>query len=301
MKHAIFTEKYKPKSIKEVIGCPKPILKLLENPEQIDHMLLYSTKAGTGKTSIMNALVKDFDGEALFMNASDERKIEDIREKVKRFAQTASISGKRKFVCLDECDGMGKIAQESLKSIMEMYNTIFILTANNVDKIIEPIQSRCKSYMFNLSLPDKEACLRRLVKISMEEGIQISTEAMGKLVDINYPSLRDMIKQLQSISLIKETIEIGDVQATTEAYKIIYDKIKQGKLLDCRKEWLENNYNIKNMLITFFNFSLEDATIRQHLGKVWELFAEIEYRISVRCDADLQMTVGMAKFRSIIK
>ena len=157
---AIWTEKYRPKRVSEMVGDFKEkIIKYLEDPASIPHFLLYSKSPGTGKTTLAKAIINELElkRDSLVLNSSDDRKIDTIREKVKEFSMTKGTKpGIRRVVFLDEFDGMLKASQDALRNIMETYasNVFFILTCNNINKVIEPLQSRCLKVAF--TYPDKK-------------------------------------------------------------------------------------------------------------------------------------------------
>ncbi len=135
------------------------IIKYLEDPASIPHFLLYSKSPGTGKTTLAKAIINELElkRDSLVLNSSDDRKIDTIREKVKEFSMTKGTKpGIRRVVFLDEFDGMLKASQDALRNIMETYasNVFFILTCNNINKVIEPLQSRCLKVAF--TYPDKK-------------------------------------------------------------------------------------------------------------------------------------------------
>ena len=140
----VWTEKYRPKEWDGLIcDFKEKFIRLLKEPKQMQHILLFSQKPGTGKTTIAKIIINQLKADNLQLNASDERKMEVIREKIKTFVKSMSSNpGVPRIVFLDECDGMLKASQEALRSLMEEYtdNAKFILTCNNIDKIIEPIQ-----------------------------------------------------------------------------------------------------------------------------------------------------------------
>lgn len=300
MKIETWTEKYRPKSMKEVIGAPEDVIRLLATPTKLPHLLLHSKQPGTGKTSIAEAIGKDLKATVLEMNASDERKIEDIREKVKRFVQTAAIGGGMKIVILDECDGMIKGSQEALRRIMEKYPARFIITANNLEKIIPALQSRCR--VINLQFPKRDEILGRLAKICIGENVEIDTEALTKVIDIHYPSIRDMITTLQMLSIQNIKITEDMVKKKEEHYKIMYDMIKTKPAPEVRREWITNGYPPHDVLRAFFEFAMEDMSLISSgaIKPVIELIAEAEYRMAVTADPDITMFWLVMKLRGVM-
>ncbi|MEL9991123.1 MAG: replication factor C small subunit [Thermoproteus sp.] len=207
MSELFWFEKYRPRSFEEVVDLEEVKARLLEfvKAGNMPHLLFYGPP-GTGKTTMALVLARELYGEAwrenvLELNASDERGINVIRERVKEFARTAPV-GKAPFklVILDEADNMTSDAQQALRRIMEMYanTTRFILLANYVSGIIEPIQSRCAVFRFT-PLP-KDAVVARLKYIAEQEGVKVSQDALDAIYDFTQGDMRRAITALQIAS-----------------------------------------------------------------------------------------------------
>jgi len=198
LKNSIWIEKYRPQKIEDLIlRNKKDIIKLLEDNDTIPNLLLVSNKPGTGKTSLAKLIIKMTNSDSITINASDERGIDTIRDRVKKFAGALSTNGKRRCIFLDECEGMTRQAQDSLKSIIETYsdNSYFIFTANDSNKVIEPIRSRC--VVIDFELPNKEAILTRLNYICEQEDLKTKEDDLQRLVDYSYPDIRSAVNTLQ--------------------------------------------------------------------------------------------------------
>jgi len=154
--HTIWTEKYRPDVLENYIGNDviKAKLEQYIQTQDIPHLLFYGT-AGTGKTTAAKILVKNIDCDYMFINASDERGIDTVRDKIKGFASTVGFAP-LKIVVLDEADFLGREAQPALRNMMEAHaaSTRFILTANYVERIIDPLVSRTQVY--KLTPPSKK-------------------------------------------------------------------------------------------------------------------------------------------------
>jgi DNA polymerase III delta prime subunit len=198
----LWVEAYRPKHLEDIILSEENRKFFSSINEDTPHILLHG-KAGTGKTTLAKIIVKDIlKCQYLYINASDENGVDTIRNKVISFAQTSSLDGKKKIILLDEFDGMADSAQRILRSVMEEYSdtTRFILTANYISRIIEPIQSRC--LMFK-NEPSVEDCIKRCVFILKNENIQVPDDQKSLLVDFitkKYPDLRRIINDLQRFS-----------------------------------------------------------------------------------------------------
>ena len=140
-KVGVWNEIYRPTKLSEVINLPQQLPPLIN--DNLPHLLLHGVP-GIGKTTTARIIIKQLGAECLELNASDERGIDTIREKVKSFAASMSMNGKIKIVFLDECDGLTPQAQESLRNIIEKYHKFcrFVGSANYINKIIDPLKSR---------------------------------------------------------------------------------------------------------------------------------------------------------------
>ncbi|NOZ31254.1 MAG: replication factor C small subunit [Crenarchaeota archaeon] len=211
----LWVEKYRPKTLNEIINQEEVVsrLKKFVEMKNMPH-LLFAGPAGTGKTTAAHALAHDLYGEnyrqyMLELNASDERGIGVIREKVKEFARSRTPPDiPFKIVLLDEADNMTADAQQALRRLMELYsaNTRFILIANYPSKIIDPIQSRCAFFRFQPL--KKEDVVNRLRFIAENEGVDYDEEALETIYEISEGDMRKAINVLQaSAALGKVTID----------------------------------------------------------------------------------------------
>jgi replication factor C small subunit len=195
--HTIWTEKYRPDTLEGYVGNDTLREKLQHYIEHNDipHLLFYGT-AGTGKTTAAKLLVKNIDCDHLFINASDERGVDTIREKLKGFASTIGFRS-LKIIVLDECDALTPDAQRALRNMMEAYSasTRFILTANYVERIIDPLISRTQVY--KLTPPSKKEVALKLVNILQTEGVEYEKQTIAQLVNAYYPDIRKCINTAQ--------------------------------------------------------------------------------------------------------
>ncbi|MDO8622629.1 MAG: AAA family ATPase [archaeon] len=292
-----FTEKYRPKTFDEVIGTDVATLKkLCENPVSMPHLLLHSKVPGTGKSSIAKVIVNHLGAESLFMNASDERRIEDIREKVKRFVQCIPNKNVPRIVVLDEADGMTSTSQEALRSLMEQFSAKFILTCNRLEKVIEPLQSRCTK--FHLGLPKKQEILVHIQKICEKESIQYEVEALKRLIDFNYPSIRDVLNQLQLLSLDNKKITLDRIKQQDSEFKEIFNMVQEGKLQQARQQWIEQGIDLKDLLKSFFDYIWNGNN--KNL-EVINLLNQANYQMAVHADSDIVMTWFCVNYCKLVK
>ncbi len=204
----MWTEKYRPKSFKDIRGQKEIVerVKRLVESKSMPH-LLFAGPAGVGKTTLALVIAHELYGSNwrdnfLELNASDERGIDVIRDKVKNFARTKAIGDAPfKIIYLDEADALTRDAQQALRRIMENYTSTcrFILACNYSSKIIEPIQSRCTVFRFK-PLP-KEELIKLLKTIAEKEGLKIDEKALEALYIVSEGDARKSINILQGCSV----------------------------------------------------------------------------------------------------
>ena len=232
LKTILWEEKYRPQNLKELI-IPQRIRTIFENGV-VQSMLLYGN-AGIGKTSAAKAICKQFQHNTLYLNMSETTGVDTIRETIMEFAMNQSIlhyDNPIKVVILDEMDGMSQQAYAALRATMEKcsVNTRFIGTCNYIEKIPDPIQSRFLMIDFNFTSEEinevKKGQLLRVVEICRKEGLNITKDAVAKLVLTYYPDFRSIVKKLQRFSLEGKTnVGVDDIKDSASEYAELYDMI----------------------------------------------------------------------------
>jgi replication factor C small subunit len=195
--NSLLVEKYRPSTLENYVGnenIKKSIAKYLDQND-IQNLIFYGP-AGTGKTTLAKIIVKNLDCDHLYINASDERGIETIRDKVQGFAMVASFKP-LKVVILDEADFLTIQAQASLRNIIETFSrtTRFIMTCNFVERIIDPLQSRC--HVLKIVPPTKKDVARHLAWVLDQEKIRYEMQDLVPLINQYYPDLRKCINTIQ--------------------------------------------------------------------------------------------------------
>ena len=197
LEHSLWVEKYRPTTLDTYIGnehLKSKVSVYLESGD-LPHLLLYG-KAGTGKTTLAKLLVNNIECDYMYINASDENSVDTVRNKVRGFASTMGFKD-YKIIILDECDYITPNAQAALRNLMETFSKHcrFILTCNFVERIIDPIQSRCQS--FQVIPPSKKEVAVHMTNILKEEGIASKVDDIAGLVNAGYPDIRRVINSCQ--------------------------------------------------------------------------------------------------------
>ena len=219
LKHSLWVEKYRPNKLDNYIGnehLKSKVSVYLESGD-IPHLLLFG-RAGTGKTTLAKLLVNNIDCDYLYINASDENSVDVVREKVKNFASTLGFKD-MKVIILDECDYITPNAQAALRNLMETFskNCRFILTCNYVERIIDPIQSRCQS--FQIVPPDRKQVAQHLVNILNNENVQYDIKDIATIVNGGYPDIRRVINGSQR-QVVEGKLVIDENTITQNDYKL---------------------------------------------------------------------------------
>ena len=306
----IWTEKYRPKNLDEVVGQKhvSERLKAYVASRNMPH-LMFTGPAGTGKTTCSLALAREmfggeWKGNFIELNASDERGIDVVRGKIKEFARTAPIGGAEfKIIFMDEADALTSDAQAALRRTMEKYSGIcrFILSCNYSSKIIDPIQSRCAVFRFKpLTAADVEGFLRKIIE---KEGVDIDDDAIKGLVVVARGDMRRAVNSLQVAASLGKKIDLDIIYQTTgmanpEAVRNILETALAGNFVKAR-DMLDNTMIefglsgqdiIKQIYSTFFDLSLTGSEKVRLIDKT----GEIEFRIVEGSNEKIQLEALLA-------
>tara|TARA_R110002020_G_scaffold201600_2_gene404301 strand:+ start:698 stop:1603 length:906 start_codon:yes stop_codon:yes gene_type:complete len=282
----LWTEKYRPSGIIDIIGqtafCEDA--KAFTNKNEMPNLLIHGP-AGTGKTSAGIALARDilkeeFAFNFIEVNASDDRKLETVRTKIKEFASTGKMGDSPFKICLlDEIEGMTIDAQNALKRVMERYsdNVRFIVTANNRNKIILPLQSRCANYFFGLI--DKDLILVMLRRILKNEGLE-EPQNLEKFVISFNGDLRRCIGELQA-AMINGTDLNLKLEESLERWSGLIKAInvnEQDVVNDSLHSMIYEGVSVKDICNGLHDAVLNGSYDRAIKYKLLRIIGETEYR-----------------------
>jgi replication factor C small subunit len=294
--HTLLVEKYRSKVLDEYVGnenIKKTISQYLAQND-IQNLIFYGP-AGTGKTTLAKLIVRNLDCDYLYINASDERGIETIRDKVSGFASTASFKS-LKVVILDEADFLTIQAQASLRNVIETFSrtTRFILTCNYVERIIDPLQSRCQ--VLKIVPPSKADVAKHIAWILDTEETSYELEDIKTITNQFYPDLRKCLNTIQ-LSTQDNKLVIDKSVLVSSNYMVQVVKM----LSQPKPKWNEIRQVIANANVQDFEelyrFFYDNAGVYAsgNEGMVAILINEYSYQANFRIDKEINVMALIAK------
>ena len=269
------------------------------NQSDIPHLLLYG-KAGTGKTTLAKLLVKNIPCDHLYVNASDENSVDAIRFKIKAFTSSVGFSD-LKVVILDEADFLTPNAQAALRNLMETFSkhSRFILTCNYVERIIDPIQSRCQT--FNCVIPNKSEAARLTAGILDTESIKYDIKDIAALVSTNYPDMRRIINAAQKC-IDNGVLKLDNVNMLQADFKkTILDSIVQKKsVTEVRQIIADNQVRDFSELFTYIYENVETIS-KESADLILLVLAQYQYQDALVVDKEINFAAMISAIKEKIK
>ena len=304
IKHSLWVEKYRPSNLDTYIGNEhlKSKVEVYLESGDLPHLLLFG-KAGTGKTTLAKLLVNNIDCDYIYINASDENSVEVVRDKVKNFASTLGFQ-ELKVIILDECDYITPNAQAALRNLMETFSRHcrFILTCNYVERIIDPIQSRCQS--FQIIPPDRKQVALHVSNILQNEKVDATVDDIVTIVNGGYPDIRRVINSIQR-QVVNGKLVIDEGMAIQNDYK--------NQVLDILKTQDKKNSfkNIRQVLadskITDFSdlfrllFDTVDDWGRGHVAECILTLSQYQQSDAIVVDKEINIMAMFVEVIGIVK
>ena len=300
--HTLWVEKYRSQNLSTYVGNEQikgTISKYLEQND-IQNFIFYGP-AGTGKTTLAKLIVNNLNCDYLYINASDERGIDTIRDKVQGFSSVASFKP-LKVVILDEADFLTIQAQASLRNIIETFarTTRFILTCNYVERIIDPLQSRCQ--VLKIVPPSKQDIAYHIIDILKKENVGMGAEDLKLVINQFYPDLRKMLNTLQ--------MGVTGDEVVIDKNILVSSNYKNQVLMELCKPTTKSFNNIRQIIadssvndfeeLFRFLFDNVDKYAPTSMGEVIIHIEEYQYHANFRIDKEINIMALISRILSLI-
>ena len=303
--NTLWVEKFRPGTLDGYVGNEHIIdkVKLYLNNGDVPHLLFYG-QAGTGKTTLAKIIANGLDADVMYINASDENNVETVRTKIKNYASTVGFR-QWKIVILDEADYMTPNGQAALRNLMETFSktTRFILTCNYVEKIIDPIQSRCQ--VFGITPPNKKEVAKRIVEILNELQVKYDNKDLVTIINAGYPDIRRVLNSCQR--------QVIDNELKIDATSVIQANYMT-KLLDILKSDCDKKTAFKDIRQLVADSKVKDFTALHkylfdeidnyatgHMASIILILAESQYQDSFAVDKELHIMSTIVKMLNELK
>ena len=300
----LWVEKYRPQTIDECI-LPEAMKNTFKQYIAQGELptFLFSGTAGVGKTTVAKALCNEVGADWIMINGSDEgRMIETLRNKIKNFASTVSLTDAKKVVIIDEADYMNADSvQPALRSMIEDFsnNCRFIFTCNFKHRIIEPLRSRCANIEFKVDATEKQQIaaqfFKRVAQILKNESIEFDPKVVSELIIKHFPDYRRILGELQRYSVTGK-IDTGIfVNLGEESYKELYKNLKERNFTEVRK-WVAKNSDadtpalFKELYDNSSNF-LDQSTVHNLIL----ILADYQYKAAFVADQELNIMAALTE------
>ena len=296
--NTLWVEKYRPDILENYVGnenLKETISKYIEQND-IQNLIFYG-HAGTGKTTLAKLLVKNINCDFIYINASDERGIETIRDKVSGFASTMSFKP-LKVVILDEADFLTIQAQASLRNVIETFSksTRFILTCNYIERIIDPLQSRCQT--LKIIPPSKADVARHLCKVLGQENVNYDTDSVVNIVKKQYPDVRKMLNICQMSSKKGELVVDSQTLVSSNYIDQIIELLPNNKSFkQIRQIIADSNIDDFEALYKALYERIDEYTTRDAEAII--IIEEYLYHANFRIDKEINVMACIAKLLTL--
>ena len=299
----LWTEKYRPSTVDDCIlpDKLKDTFSFFVKEKQIPNLLLTGS-SGVGKTTVAKAMLDELDCSSIIINGSMKGNIDTLRVEINNFASSISFDGKRKYVILDEADYLNaQSTQPALRNFMEEFskNCGFILTCNYVNRIIEPLQSRCSVIDFQIPGKDKpklaSAFMKRAQTVLDNENVEYDKKIVAEVVKTFFPDWRRVLNELQRYSA-NGKIDSGILTSFNDKnFEELIKHLKDKKFTDMRK-WVAKNVDIDPMVIMRKLYDQSYDIIKpQSIPQLVLTLADYQYKHSFVADREINLVACLAE------
>jgi len=305
----LWVEEYRPKTIDDCIlpQSLKTLFKSFIDKGELSN-LLFSGTPGIGKTTVAKALCDQLNCDWIMINGSEEGGIDVLRDKIKNFASTVSLSGGKKVVILDEADYLNpQSTQPALRGFIEEFhkNCRFILTCNFKNRIIEPLHSRFSNIEFKINSKDKpklaSKLFERAISILKENNVDYNDKVLAQLVKKHFPDFRKVINELQRYS-VSGSIDAGILtNITNENLKSLMKLLKEKDFTETRKWVTQNLDNDPVRIFRSIYDNLYDNLQPETIPHAVLILADYQYKSAFVADQEINFTACLTEIMSQVK
>jgi replication factor C small subunit len=300
--HTLWVEKFRPNTLEGYVGNEqiKTTIQKYLDQNDIQNFLFYGP-AGCGKTTLAKLIINNLDCDYIYINASDENGVDTIREKVKSFASVASFKP-FKVVILDEADFITIQGQAALRNVIETYSrsTRFILTCNYIERIIDPLQSRCQ--VLKIVPPSKNEVAFHIMNILKKEEVDCSADDLKLVINQHYPDIRKMLNTLQ--------MSVNGTEITVDKSILVSNNYKNKVLMELCKPTTKSFNNIRQIIADSNVSDYEDLfrylydNVEKYaplsVGEVVIYIEEYQYHSNFRIDKEINVMALISRILSLI-
>lgn len=244
----VWVEKYRPQRIEDCILTEqiKTVCKGILKSKVIPNLIITGSP-GTGKSTIAKALCNELDYDFLFINGSDERGIDTLRTKIKSYASSMSLSGKKKAVIVDEADYLTNEAQAAFRGVIEEFanKCTFVFTCNFKNKLIEALHSRCTLIEFKNAKEQKsklvENAYKKISLVLKQENVKFAPQVLGEVIVKYFPDFRRTLNELQSYAKNNNEIDVGILAQSQDADINVLCNYLKDKNFSKTRDWVAQN------------------------------------------------------------
>ena len=309
MEQFLWTEKHRPQTVEECIlpeSMKKTFKEFIDSGELPN--FLFCGGAGVGKTTVAKALCNEIGAEYLFINGSEESGIDVLRNKIKNFASSVSLTDSKKVVILDEADYLNaNSTQPALRGFIEEFsnNCRFIFTCNFKNRIIEPLHSRCAVVEFKIENKDKAsiaaAFFKRVVSILKTENVEFDKGVVAELISKHFPDYRRILNELQRYS-VSGKIDSGLlVNIADESYTDLVKNLKAKNFTEVRK-WVGKNSDVETTeLFRHLYDKAVDYIEQSSIPQLVLVLAEYQYRAAFVADKEINIMAALTEVMGQLK